>query len=77
MAETMMQIGVTGSQYYVETLFGGPEAWQRSIRSMTELSLNLMQHGMQRPLDYMDWMQGLSLNGFEFSRRLWNNYFKK
>jgi hypothetical protein len=76
-AETMMQIGASANQYCIETFFGGPAAWQRSIHSFTELSLNLAQQGMQRPFDYMDWMQGLSLNSFEFSRRLWNNYFKK
>ena len=75
-AETMMHIGTSGSKYCVETFFGGPRAWKKSIESITQLSLNLAQHGMQRPLDYMEWMQGLSLNGFEFSRRLWNNYFK-
>lgn len=67
----------SASQYYVETLFGGPAAWQKSIQSITQLNVDLAQHGMQRPLDYMDWMQGLSSNSFELSRRLWNTYFKK
>ncbi len=76
-AETMMQMGASAGQYCVETFFGGPAAWQKSIQSITQLNVNLAQHGMQRPLDYMNWMKGLSLNGFEFSRRLWNNYLKK
>jgi len=77
MAETMMQIGISGTQYGIATFFGGPKAWQKSMQSMTQLSLNLTQHGMQTPSDYLDWMQGLSLSGFELSRRLWNNYFQK
>ena len=76
-AETMMQIGASGSLYCADTFFGGPQAWQKSMQSITQLSLNLVQHGMQSPLDYMNWMQGISLNGFEFSQRLWNNYLKK
>jgi len=76
-AETMMQIGVSTSMYAIETLFGGPGSWQKSMQSITRLSLNLAQHGLQKPADYLDWMQGLSLNGFELSRRLWNNYFSK
>jgi hypothetical protein len=77
MAETMMQIGVSTSMYAIETLFGGPGSWQKSIQSITRLSLNLAQHGLQKPTDYLDWVQGLSINGFELSRRLWNNYFQK
>ncbi len=76
-AETMLQIGVSGSRYCAQTFFGGPAAWQKSIQSITQLSLNLAEHSMEKPLDYMNWLQGVSVNGFEFSRRLWNNYFKK
>ncbi len=75
--ETMMHMGASATQYCTETFFGGPAAWQKSIQSITQLNANLAQHSLQRPLDYMDWMQGLSLNSFEFSRRLWNNYFRK
>ena len=77
MAETMMQMGVSGTLYGMETLFGGPASWQRSMQSITQLSVDLVQHGMKNPADYMDWMQGISLNSFELSKRLWNNYFQK
>ncbi len=76
-AETMMHIGTSGTLYCAETLLGGPKAWQKSIQSVTQLSINLARHGMQRPLDYMDWMRGLSINSFAFSKRFWNQYFKK
>ncbi len=77
MAETMMQMSINSSIYGVETLFGGPEAWQRSTASMTQLSLNLAQQGLQNPLDYIEWVQGLSSSGFELSQRLWGTYFQK
>jgi hypothetical protein len=77
MAETMMQMGVSGTLYGMETLFGGPASWQKTMQSITQLSVNLVQHGMKKPADYMDWVQGISLNSFELSKRLWNNYFQK
>ncbi|MBC7874801.1 MAG: geranylgeranyl reductase family protein [Ferruginibacter sp.] len=77
MAETLMQIGISSGIYSMETILGGPKAWQKSAQSMTQLGLNLVHHGLQKPGEYLKWMQGVSINGLELSRRLWKDFFKK
>ena len=77
LTQTFTQMSLFGGMQGIKTMLGGPVSWQKYSETTARLFLNLAEHGYQSPGDYLNWMQGLSFNGLELYKRMWNHAFQK